>query len=188
MPVTLTDEQVAQLKQQLDAGARSKQIADMVDSIYNDPELGVEARKLIKKKYPDLAIPDYDIQQRVDAALAEERKEREEEKRKAREAEEDNNWKSRRKATQDEYGFSDETMKRVEALMVEKKIPDYDVAATYFASKEPQPSGDEGYQSQFWNHHNTDSFKEISKDPEEWARKEILQAARADQQRARQMR
>ena len=81
MPQTLTDEQVAELKKRLDDGVRHKQIADMVDAIYNDPQLGTEARALIKKKFPDLSIPEYDIDQKVTARLDAEKKEREDERR-----------------------------------------------------------------------------------------------------------
>lgn len=186
MPQTLTDEQVAALRKQLDEGARAKQVSDMVEAIYNDPTLGVEARALIKKKFPDLPIPDYDVEQKVTARLDAERKEREDAAKKQREAEEDERYKSQRKRTQEEYGFTDAAMSEVEKLMTEKNIGDYDVAAQYFASKQPQPTNDRGDQGRYWNHGQGETFKEISADPEEWARKQILQAARNDEQRLRQ--
>lgn len=185
MPTTLTDEQVAKLKEQLDAGARAKNVADMVDAIYNDPSLGREARALIKKKFPDLPIPDYDVEVKVETRLEADKREREEAERKKREAEEDARYKSQRQKTQEEYGFTDEAMGRMEKLMTERNIGDYEVAATYFAAKEPKPMDDRGGESRYWNHTDKDSFKEISADPEEWARKQILQAARNDEQKLR---
>ena len=185
MPTTLTDEQVAKLKEQLDAGSRAKQVADMVDAIYNDPALGREARALIKKKFPDLPIPDYDVEVKVESRLEADKREREEAEKKRREAEEDERYKSQRQKTKDDYGFTDEAMERVEKLMTERNIGDYEVAATYFAAKEPKPADDRGGEGRYWNHGKGDDFKEISADPEEWARKQILQAARNDEQRLR---
>lgn len=187
MPLTLTDEQVAEMRAREAAAQRHKQVADMVDAIYNDPQLGIEARALIKKKFPDIPIPDYDLEQKLNARLEAEKREREDEKRKAREAELDGNVKSARQQIKEQYGFTDDAMKRLEDFMVEKNVGDYEVAAQYFASKEPQPSQDSGYQSQFWNHHTQDTFKEIAADPEEWGRKQIHDAVVADARRARQM-
>ena len=99
MPTTLTDEQVANLKQQLEGAAKNKQIADMVDAIYNDPALGKEARALIKKKFPDLPIPEYDIEAKVTARLDAEKAEREEAEKKKRDADDDARYKSARKKT-----------------------------------------------------------------------------------------
>ena len=80
-------------------------------------------------------------------------------------------------------------MGQVEKLMTERNIGDYDVAASYFASKNPKPTDDRGGgDGHYWNHTKTEEFEQISADPEEWARKQILASARADQERQRQMR
>ena len=69
MPRTIPDEEYTFLQ-----GRR--QIADFVESIYNDPQLTKEAKALIKKKYPKWQIPDYDIEERLEQRLAAEKKER----------------------------------------------------------------------------------------------------------------
>ena len=69
MPRTVTDEEYAYLQ--------NKRItAYFVESIYNDPALTKEAKRLIKKKYPNLAIPDLDIEDRVQAQIDADRKQR----------------------------------------------------------------------------------------------------------------
>ena len=112
-----------------------RQVADFVESIYNDPQLTREAKALIKKKYPNLQIADYDIEQKVEARFAkdaEERRTKEDNERKARE---DTAFKEKRGDTQKRYGFTDDAMKRLETMMVERNIGDYEVAAEYMASR-----------------------------------------------------
>jgi hypothetical protein len=189
MPVTLTDEQIQQLNAQLEAGKRSRQVEDMVNGIWTDPALSNEAKALFKRKYPDIPIEGYDVEQKVNARLDAEKKERDDAERKAREERQDNHQREQRKKTQADYGFTDDAMTRLEQLMVERNIGDYEVAAEYLASREPKPSDDQGgYNSHYWNHQDQDQFKAIASDPEKWAYNEILTAARADQQRQRQQR
>jgi hypothetical protein len=161
------------------------QVADFVESIYNDPQLTREAKALIKKKYPNLNIPDYDIENRVEARFEKDRRERETREANDRKAREDAEFKERRAKTQKEYGFTDEAMTRLEKMMVDRNIGDYEVAASYMASKEPKPSAGSDWDSTRWHHERQDSFAEISKDPEAWGRTQIMNAIKADQDRAR---
>ena len=161
-----------------------RQVADFVESIWNDPNLNREAKGLIKKKYPNLAIPDYDIEEKVEKRFAQEARLRDEAKEAERKRAEDAKWQAARKRTKDDYGFTDEAMTKLEKLMVERGIGDYDVAATYMASKEPSASEPQN-ESRFWRHEQQDGFAEIAKDPEKWGEKEILRALKADQERAK---
>lgn len=162
-----------------------RQVADFVESIYNDPALGKEAKRLIKKKYPNLQIPDLDIEDRIDARLNESEKKRTDEESSKKRSAEDEEFKAKRKQTQEDYGFTDEAMQRLEKMMIERNIGDYEVAASYMASKEPKPST-ATYSDGYWNHSKQENFAEIAKDPEGYARGEIMRALNADAQRARQ--
>lgn len=177
MPRQLTDEEYNFLQ------AR-RQVADFVESIYNDPQLNREAKALIKKKYPNLQIPDYDIEARVEERLTKDREERETAEQAKRRQEEDARFQKMRKDTQDKYGFTDDAMTRLENLMVERNIGDYEAGAALMASKEPKPS-DATYDNHFYHFDKQDTFKEIAKDPEAWGRGEIMKAIRTDQERAR---
>ena len=177
MPKQITDEEYNYLQQR-------HQIASFVESIYNDPALSREAKALIKKKYPKLDIPDYDLRNEINDRLDKEKAERDEERKKAKEAEDEAHYKKTRKDTQEKYGFTDEAMKDLEAFMVERNIGDYDVAASYKASKEPRAS-EPTWDSTRWHHEKQDGFAEIAKDPEAWARTEIMGAIGRDQDRAR---
>jgi hypothetical protein len=166
------------------------QVATFVESIYNDPALGREARALIKKKYPDVQIPEYDIEERVNQRLDAERNEREEKERKRSEDEQDKSFKAQRSKVQKDYGFTDDGMKELEDFMVKENVGSYEVAAGYRASKEPKQSDadqDDG-RDHFWNHSKQEGFKEIAADPEAWGRKEIIKALRADEAREKQWR
>jgi hypothetical protein len=180
MPRTIPDEEYTFLQ-----GRR--QIADFVESIYQDPALTKEAKALIKKKYPNLAIPDYDLETKVEERFASERKEREDREEAERKAQEQERFQSVRKNTQSKYGFTDKAMEELEQFMVDHNVGDYEVAAGYKASKEPRPS-DVTFNDGRWNHDKAPGFKEISADPEGWARGEILKSLYSDEERRKQQR
>lgn len=180
MPRTIPDEEYNFLQ-----GRR--QIADFVESIYADPALSREAKALIKKKYPNLQIPDYDIETKVEQQLAEDRKQREDAEAAKRAEQEQERFQNLRKKTQEEYGFTDEAMTDLEKMMVERNVGDYEVAAKYMASKQPRPS-EATFNDARWNHSKAPGFKEIAQDPEEWGRSEILKALYNDQDRNKQTR
>ena len=184
MPTTLTDEQVTELRQRLTAAETNRKIAEASAAIWNDPDIGDSAKALWKKKFPETDLGGYDVEQRVNARLDRERKEREEAAKAARDREEDERLASKRKETQDRFGLTDDAMTRLEKMMVERNIGDYEIAAEHFVSREPRMSdGTNEYDSQFWAHEKQDLFKEITSDPEAWGRKEIMKTLR-DQERA----
>lgn len=179
MPRQVTDEEYNFLQ------AR-RQVADFVESIYNDPQLNREAKTLIKKKYPGLQIPDFDLENKIEDRFAKDRQEREEAETKKKQAEEDERYAKVRKKTQDDYGFTDDAMTRMEKMMVERNIGDYEAAAELMAKREPKVTDSAGdWSGGRWDHDKSDGFAEIAKDPERWGRQEIMKAIRADQERER---
>ena len=163
-----------------------EQVADFVEPIWNNPALSKEAKRLVKKQYPNIEIADLDIEDRLDQRLDAEKKEREEAEKKRKDAEWDKQFKDMRAKTQKEYGFTDEGMEELENFMRERNIGDYEVAASYRASKQPKPSdaADAG-RDHFWNHSKQEGFAEISADPEKWGHRELLTAIRKDQDRSK---
>ena len=163
-----------------------EQVADFVEPIWNNPALSKEAKRLVKKQYPNIEIADLDIEDRLDQRLDAEKKEREEAEKKRKDAEWDRQFKEMRSKTQKEYGLTDEGMEELEDFMREKNIGDYEVAASYRVSKQPKPSdaADVGH-DRFWNHAEQEGFADISKNPEKWAEREILGAIRRDEEKAK---
>ena len=180
MPRQVTDEEYNFLQSK-------RQIADFAESLYNDPELSRELKGMIKKKHPQMRIDDYDLEQRIEDRLATERRDREEAETARREEEQQKQFQSTRKKTQEQYGCTDKAMEDLEKLMVERNVGDYDIAAQYMASKEPKPS-EATFTDDRWNHSKAPAFAEIAKDPEEWARSEILKSLRNDEMRNKQQR
>lgn len=177
MPRTISDDEYAYLQ-------NKRMTADFVEGIYNDPQLNKEAKRLIKRKYPNLAIPDYDLEEKLEQRLsAADQAKAKEAADKARQADVDA-WNASRARVQKEYGFTDEAMTDLEKWMHDKAVADHEVAASYRAQKNPATSSPT-YDSQFWNHEKASDFKEIAKDPEAWGRKEILGAIHRDEERAR---
>jgi hypothetical protein len=175
----LTDQQYADLM-------RKAQTADFVESIWNNPQFSNDAKALVKKAYPNLEIPGFDQQQYVDKQFADRDHRAAEDAKRAREAEEDRRWKEERARVQQERGFTDDTMKEIEQAMVERKIGDYEAAADHYAARHPKTSDPADGGDHFWNYQKKEGWGDIAKDPEGWARKEILGAIRSDQARARQ--
>ncbi len=181
MPRQVSDEEYAFLQ-----GRR--QIADFIEPIYHDPALSKEAKALIKRKYPNLEIPEHDLEEKFEKRLAEERHAREEAEAERRNQQDQDRFNSVRRKTQDEYGFTDDAMTELEKLMVEKNVGDYEVAASYLASKKPNPSAATAFDDGLWNHSKAPGFVEIAKDPEGWGRGEILKALHKDQEREKNQR
>lgn len=161
-----------------------RQVADFVESIYNDPALSKDAKRLIKRKYPSIQIPDLDIEDKIDQRLNQADQKRDEEEKTKQRAQEEKSFKEKRAQTQTKYGFTDEAMGRLEKMMLERHIGDYDVAASYMAAKEPKPSS-ATYDDQYWHHGRSEGFAEIAKDPEAWGRNEIMRSLRGEQERAK---
>lgn len=166
-----------------------KEIADLVEPLWNDPALGKDAKRLLKRKYPNLRIPDLDIEDKVETALAADRKTREDEKAKETREKQQADWKAQRDRVQAEYGFTDDAMKDLEKFMVDNHVASYEVAAGYTAAKNPKPSDPAaGFDNHYWNHGQDETAKEVAKDPEGWARKEIMGAIARDDARIRAQR
>ena len=164
-----------------------RQIADFSESLYNDPALSNDLKALIKRKHPNLQIADYDLEQKFEQRLAEDRRQREEEKAAEHNQQEQERFQNIRKKTQEQYGFTPEAMEELEKFMVERNVGDYDVAAKYIAAQNPKPS-EATFRDDRWNHSNAPGFAEIAKDPEEWARKEIMKSIYNDTERQKNQR
>lgn len=180
MPKQITDEEYSYLQNR-------RMTADFVESIYNDPQLNKEAKRLIKKKYPQLSIPDFDIEEKVEARFSaeDERKRKDAEAAEAKRNQEA--WNRSRDKAKKDFGLTDEGLTDLEKWMQEHAVADHEVAASYRHSKNPQTSPVDA-DSMYWRHDRAENFKEIASDPEGWARKEILGAIRKDDERMRGLR
>jgi hypothetical protein len=175
MPREISDEEFNFLQNR-------RQVADVADMLWNDPLLGPEAKALLKKKMPELVIPEHDIRNEIRQEFAVRDQKANEERENERIAKEDAYWRGQRKKTMDEYGMPEEKMKEMEKWMYENNVGSYEVAATYHAAKNPKPSQPAGYKDPYWNHTKSDLFQQIAKDPEEWGRSEIIKALNGQQE------
>lgn len=178
MPRTISDEEYNHL-------VGRKTVADFVEPIYNSKELGAEARALIKKAYPNLQIEGYDLKQELKGDVQELKGDIDRVRHEIKEKDETEKFRQLRKKTQDEFKFTEEGMRKLEDLMVERNIGDYRAGALLMASEQPRASDPTPGSQRFWNYEKQDKFSEISKDPEKWGFNELLQAAERDSQRTR---
>ena len=184
MPLTLTDDQIAQLRAEREQWQRDKLVREAAEGLWNDPKMSDRAKALWKEKYPDTKIDDYDLKQEVFGRLDREKKEAADAAEAARLATETDRLASQKSRVQKEYSFTDDAMDRMEKEMSERKVYDYEAMAPYFASKEPKPI--ESYQrGHLWNHDRGEEFKKISADPEEYAFNEIVNTLREQERRTR---
>lgn len=173
MPRTISDEEYNHL-------IGRAQLADFVEPIYNNPKTSHKAKALIKEAYPTLEIPGYDTETAVAREFAARDQRDAEKERKAREAEEDRQWREDRDKVKAARKLSDEDMGKLEKLMLERKIGNYEDAAEIYAARLPKPSTPT--YDNHWNHATQPSFAEISKDPEGYMRRELLGAIERDRQ------
>lgn len=183
MPVTLTDQQAAQVRALIEEGNQAKAALKGAQELWNDPKTGDRAKALWKEKWPDATIDGYDQKQQVQAVVSKFEQDREKEKKDA----EDRAWREKRQqqreAVQKKRGYTDDAMQRLEGVMQEREIYDYEAGDLLFAAQNPRPSdGSADYDRHFWNHDKQPAFKEIAADPEKWAFNEITRAVRADQE------
>jgi len=179
MPLTLNDDQVAYVRQQLAQGQQDAEIRKAVEGIWNHKDLSDEAKALFKKAYPDAKIGDYDLKNAINQRMDAFEKKQADAEREKKEAEAAEFYKGQRADVQKRYGFTDDAMTRMEKQMDERKVYDYEVMAGHFASKEPRPIGDT-HAGHFWHHDRAKEFKEISADPEGYAFNEIVKAIQND--------
>lgn len=177
MPRTISD-------QEYELNQQARGIADLALGLINDPVLGHEAKTLLKKKHPQYRDAEFDLRNEFNAKLEEDRQKRAEAEQKKLEETERERIQQMRKATQEQYGFTDEAMEKLEKFMEEKYVGDYEVAAAYMAAREPKPS-DGGMDQQNWNFMKQPDIEKVQEDPEGWGSSELLAAIRRDQQRIR---
>jgi len=184
MPITLTDEQAAQMRAYYEQAERNRAIAENAAAIWNDPQLSDDARALWKKKFPDARLEGYDTEQKVNARFDKYEQERADEKKRAEDEALQKRIDAGRQALRDKWKANDELIERTEKMMTERGIQNHEDAYELLASREPRPSSDDaGYSDHFWNHDQQDDFKAITSDPDKWLRGEIIGAVKADRRR-----
>jgi len=184
MPLTLSDDQVAYVRQQLQQGLQDAEIRKAVEGIWNHKDHGDKAKALFKEAYPDAQIGDYDLKNALNRRMDDFEKKQADTEKAKKEAEAKEFYTTQRADVQKRYGFTDDAMGRMEKQMDERKVYDYEVMAQHFASREPKPIGDTNT-GHFWHHDRAKEFKEISADPEGYAFNEIVKAIQSEDQNRR---
>ena len=112
-----------------------------------DPEARGLLLALRKKIYPNTSIPEYDIPEKLKTELETELKKRDEEleRYKTEQANKEfaADYERRKSALSGQYRFSEDDLKKVEALVVEEHFPTLETAARYYSEiSEPiKPGG-----------------------------------------------
>lgn len=182
MPLTLTDEQVAEWRRQQEVAERNARTLAFIEDIYNDPEVGDEARAVIKKKHPKLQMGDYDTRMEMRARFEKEKKEREDAEKKAKDDEDDRTWNARLEAARQKYNLTDSGVDELKKFMTERNVYDPDVAASHIISQRPQPASDNGgFDSQYIykrQQGDDEDSKKLFADPDRWLEQTLVTGIR----------
>lgn len=120
------------------------EVARLQDRLATNPETRADYMRLVKKTNPNLAIPEVDINDRVEARLAQEREERLKLEQRLMEKEAQERVARKRDEVKSKHRLNDDQLTQVEKLMTDKRIPDYETAAEFFALSQkaapPTPS------------------------------------------------
>lgn len=141
----MADETVEISKAQLDILQNAH---GMLSKLYNDPEKGLEFKKLAKSA--GYKVPEVDLIEKVTKPYDEKFTAVEEENKKLKErldkwesdnlnAKEEKELHGQLEAIKKEHGFDDEGMQKVIKRMQDKKNPDVEAAAAYVKSQMPKP-------------------------------------------------
>ena len=124
------------------------------EQILADPELKETGWELFQKKFPNIPVPELaaikagrkpvvDAVEKIQKEFDEYKKEQEEKEAKRAKDESDRNVKTAMadaKIRLKQAGWDDEGIAKIEQLMLERQIGDYDVAAAYVRSQLPAPT------------------------------------------------
>lgn len=141
--MSLEDLSIEQLRQLAGKAQEYEAAHKLVNELGKDPEVRTYIQRHMKKKYPNVSMPEIEAEDRLMAALEVEKKEREKLAAKLAEDNARANIEKERARVKTKYGLTDEDMLGVEKLMVRTEenpehIPFYDAAARVFvASRTP---------------------------------------------------
>jgi hypothetical protein len=150
----------------------------LLDTLYADKDVGLEFKQMLKKKYPNASVPEIDAAAPHVARLEAFEKKFDDFVQRQQEREQDTNL-DRSFAALRDAGYTDDGIEAVKKLMVDKKIPDPEVAAAYFDKTQPKSGPSRpGYSSSRFNiieseGENDESFKQLMSDPEGWLENEV---------------
>lgn len=161
--------------------------ANFATSVFNHPKANRKSKELIKEVYPEMQIADYDLEMKLQQYIGENERKQNEASEQKRQQDAETERLQLRKEAQEKHHLTDDAMLEVEQLMREKYIGNYDVAASHFVASRPATS-EATFDQQYWHHERQNGFADIARDPEAWARNELQNAYRREEQRTRAFR
>jgi hypothetical protein len=140
-----------------------------LQKLFNNPEVGLEAKRLYKKVVPEAKFPDLDTQDKIDASNAK----LQEKIDKLQEDAQLGEITRRRERHHQEIRDAGFDPVAVEKVMTDEKIGSYDTAIKYMKAQNQNSVPTSANMTPITM---PDNAKEISKNPALWARKEAMAA------------
>jgi hypothetical protein len=160
----------------MDQAQQNEAAFKLVDQLMSNPETRRTMQLAVKKINPKASIPEIDaalpimgemqkMSKRLDELTSELTR---------RDAQEEMRSKQN---TLKEQGYSTEAVNRIEKLMAERSISDYDAAAALFDRQNPAPAPSRpSYAGSRFMDTGADDFKKYMKDPDAWVEEETSKA------------
>lgn len=159
--------------EQLENMSRGKAL---LDSLLNDPETRKATMRLIKKKNPNMPLPEIDTEDAAAAILENERKEREKLEAKVRESEARESVRAKREEAVEKGWVGREEIPALEKFMTDNEIPSYEKAASLFKQAKRAEAAHVAERKSGDNTLSMPDNKELYKNPTLWARQQASAA------------
>lgn len=148
----------------------------LVSDLHTNPETRGDFLKLFKKSRPKAFVPELDVAEPHVKRLDQIEKKLESALKGLKDKEDDKSLSSTFESLKKERGYTDESIGKIQRLMMSKTIPDPIVAADHFdrLNPPPKPVTPSSYAgSRFFTSEDQVSIKDWTKDPEGMSDKEI---------------
>jgi hypothetical protein len=160
----------------MDQQQQERAAFQLVDQLMSNPETRRQTQMLVKKINPKASIPEIDAAMPVMAEVQKLSKVVEDLRGELVKRDAQDEMRSKQN-TLKEQGYSPDAVNRIEKLMAERSISDYDAAAALFDRQNPAPTPSRPtYAGSRFMDTSGDDFKRYMKDPEGWVEEETSKA------------
>lgn len=171
--------------------AQLQQAQALLDGLYRDPEHGMAFKAMLKRKHPNVSIPEIDTAAPIVAAMQQMRvafvkelndikKAHKDDLDKRSEENEDRRFFAEIDRVVKDNSMTAKGREEMLALMKERKLPDPDAAAALYLARQPAPIKPSGFAPDRWNmfDRKDPDIKDMLDDTDAWFEREAEKAFR----------
>lgn len=163
----------------------------LLDGLYSDPDVGMEFKSMLKKKFPKLSIPEVDAAETQNKALDALRKEFGDYRKKQEDDKLEADYSKRFQDVRSEFQLTDEGVEEVKKRMVKESIADPRAAAALVVHEKPKAVESNSFGTTRWDFFGSqdkdqlDDIKALVADPDAWLDQQIPKILAEERNKAR---